>query len=84
MLAQGSTGEAPERYRHTIGKWTAALEEGGPATLIFEQAGGPAALGETQQAELRAAVRESPAEAGNGLAGWKVVHQLSGNEGASA
>ena len=44
--------------------------------MIFEQTVGSIALGETQQAELRAAVRESPAEAGNGLADWKVVHQF--------
>ena len=39
--------------------------------------GFPPALGETQQAELRAAVRESPAESGISLANWnwKVVCQ---------
>ena len=76
LLAQGSTAVAPERYPHTIGRWAAALEEGGPAALISERPGGPPALGETHQAELRAAVRESPAEAGIGLADWKVVHQF--------
>ena len=75
LLAQGwtaaTTAEALERDLHTIGRWAAALGEGGPAALIFEQTGGsPPALGETQQAELRAAVRELPAESGIGLANW--------------
>ena len=40
--------------------------------------GVPPALGQTQQAELRAGVRELPAEAGIGLANWnwKVVHRF--------
>ena len=83
LVAQGWTGsavaEAPERDPHTIGRWAAAFGEGGPAVLIFEQAGGsPPALGEGQQAELRAAVQELPATVGIGLANWnwKVVHQF--------
>ena len=83
LVAQGWTGsavaEALERDPHTIGRWAAAFGEGGPAVLIFEQAGGsPPALGEGQQAELRAAVQELPATVGIGLANWnwKVVHQF--------
>ena len=45
LLAQGWTAsavtEALERDPHTIGRWLAALGEGGPAALIFEQSGGP-------------------------------------------
>ena len=43
LLAQGWTAaataeaEALERDPHTIGRWAAALGEGGPAALIFEQ-----------------------------------------------
>ena len=44
LLAQGwtasATAEALERDSHTIGRWAAALGEGGPAALIFEQTGG--------------------------------------------
>ena len=44
LLAQGwtaaATAEALERDPHTIGGWAAALGEGGPAALIFEQTGG--------------------------------------------
>ena len=44
LLAQGwtaaVTAEALERDPHTIGRWVAALGEGGPAALIFEQTGG--------------------------------------------
>ena len=32
--------EALERDAHTIGRWAAALGEGGPGALIFEQSGG--------------------------------------------
>ena len=45
MLAQGwtagATAEALERDPHTSGRWAAALGEGGPRALIFEQRGGP-------------------------------------------
>ena len=66
LLAQGwtasATAEALERDPHTIGRWASAFGEGGSAALVFEQTGGfPPALGETQQAELRAAVQEPPA-----------------------
>ena len=44
LLAQGwtaaATAEALERDPHTIGRWAAALSEGGPAALMFEQTGG--------------------------------------------
>ena len=69
LLAQGWTGSAIattlERDPHTIGRWAAAFGEGGAGALIFEQRGPPPpALREAQQAELRAAVQESPAKAG--------------------
>ncbi len=62
---------------HTIGRWAAAFSEGGPAALIFEQTGG-SPLGETQQAELKAAVQELPEQAGIELSNWyrKVVRQF--------
>ena len=48
LLAQGLTAaaeaEALERDPHTIGRWASAFGEGGPATLIFEQTGGPPPL----------------------------------------
>ena len=47
--------------------------------MVFEQTGGcPPALGEKQQAELRAAVQELPTAVGIGLANWnwKVVRQF--------
>ena len=79
LLAQGWT--ASGRDPHTIGRWTAAFGEGGPADLIFEQSGGPPpppAIDEAQQAELRAAAQELPAMAGIELANWnwKLVHQF--------
>ena len=44
LLAKGWTAsgaaQALGRDPHTIGRWAAALGEGGPATLIFEQSGG--------------------------------------------
>ena len=44
MLAQGwttsATAEALERDPHTIGRWAAAVGEGGPRAPIFEQTGG--------------------------------------------
>ena len=51
-----------------------AFGEGGPAALIFEQTGGspPPALGETQQAELKAAVQELPEQADIELANWSL------------
>ena len=82
LLAQGwrasATAAALERDPHTIGRWAAAFGEGGPRALIFEQTGGPPALGEAQREELRAAVRKLPAEAGMDLANWnwKVVHRF--------
>ena len=81
LLAQGwtatATAEALERDPHTIGRWAAAFGEGGPAALIFEQTGG-SPLGETQQAELKAAVQELPEQAGIELSNWywKVVRQF--------
>ena len=82
LLAQGWTAsavaEALERDPHTIGRWLAALGEGGPAALIFEQSGGPPALEAAQQTELKAAVQESPGASGIGLANWnwKAVAQF--------
>ena len=84
LLAQGwtasATAEALDRDPHTIGRWAAAFGKGGPAALIFEQTGGspPPALSKGQQAELKAAVQELPAQAGIGLANWnwKVVRQF--------
>ena len=42
LLAQGLTAAAEvlERDPHTIGRWASAFGAGGPAALIFEQAGG--------------------------------------------
>ena len=44
LLAQGwtaaATAEALDRDPHTIERWASAFGEGGPAALIFEQAGG--------------------------------------------
>ena len=82
LPAQGLTGAATaalERDPHTIGRWAAAFGEGGPIALIFEQTGGvPPALGETQQAELRAAGRELPEMSGMEMPNWnwKVVCQF--------
>ena len=82
LLAQGwsasSTAEALERDPHTIGRWAAAFGDGGPAALIFEQSGGSPALGEAQQADLKAAVQEPPAESDIELANWnwKVVRHF--------
>ena len=83
LLAQGctaaATAEALERDPHTIGRWASAFGEGGPTALMFEQTGGfPPALGETQQADLRAAVQELPEQAGIELANWywRVVRQF--------
>ena len=75
LLAQGwtaaATAEALERDPHTIGRWALALGEGGPGALIFRAVRGfPPALGEGQQAALRAGVQESPAESGIELANW--------------
>ena len=69
----GGAGTGP----NTIGRWAAAFGEGGPAALIFEQTGG-SPLGETQQAELKAAVQELPEQAGIELSNWywKVVRQF--------
>ena len=43
LLAQGwtsaATAEMLDRDTHTIGRWAAALGEGGPRALIFEQTG---------------------------------------------
>ena len=55
-----ATAQALERDPHTIGRWASTFGEGGPVALIFGQTGVPPALGETQQAELRAAVHELP------------------------
>ena len=70
----GGAGTGP----HTISRWAAAFGEGEAAALIFEQSGGPPALGEGQQAELRAAVKEPPAMTGIELANWnwKAVRQF--------
>ena len=84
LLAQGwtaaATAEALERDLHTIGRWATAFGDGGPTALIFEQSGGspPPALGEAQQADLKAAVQGPPAEFGIELANWnwKVVRQF--------
>ena len=68
LLAQGWTASATvgvlERDPHTIGRWAAAFGDGVPAALIFGKSGGPSAFGETQQAELKVAVRELPEQAG--------------------
>ena len=81
-LAQGwtasATAEALERDPHTIGRSAAAFGESGPTALIFAQTGGSPALGEAQQAALRAAVQEVPSRSGIGMANWnwRVVHQF--------
>ena len=83
LLAQGWTAsgaaQALGRDPHTIGRWAAALWRGWACRLDFRAVpGGPPALCEAQQAELRAAVQELPAMAGIELANWnwKVVHQF--------
>ena len=79
-LTASATAQALGRDAHTIGIWAAAFGRGGPTALIFEQSGGfpPPALGEAQQADLKAAVQELPAKSGIELANWnwKVVRQL--------
>ena len=44
LLAQGwsasDTAGALSRDPHTIGRWLAAFDQGGPAALMFEQTGG--------------------------------------------
>ena len=83
LLTQGwtaqATADALERDPHTIGRWLAAFGEGGPTALIFEQSGGapPPALEAAQQAALKGAVQELPANSGMELANWnwKVVCQ---------
>ena len=76
LLAQGwtasATAEALERGPHTIGRWTSAFGEGGPAALIFDQTGGPPppALDQGQQEELTGAVEQPPATAGIEMANW--------------
>ena len=75
LLAQGltaaATAETLERDPHTVGRWAAAFGEGGPTALMFEQSRGfSPALGEAQQADLKAAVQEPPAESGIDLANW--------------
>ena len=91
LLAQGwtasGTAQALGRDPHTIGRWAADFGEGGPAALIFEQSGGPPpALGETQQAELKATVQELPAMVGIELANWtgRRFISLSRSDSASA
>ena len=39
-LTAAATADALERDPHTIRRWASAFGEGGPAALIFEQAGG--------------------------------------------
>ena len=75
LLTQGwtaqATAEALERDPHTIGRWLAAFGEGGPTALIFEHSGGaPPALEAAQQAALKGAVQELPANSGTELANW--------------
>ena len=101
LLAQGwtasGTAQALGRDPHTIGRWAAAFGQGGPpfstragsAALISSSPGvppPPPALGEAQQAMLKAAVQELPEAAGVGLANWnwKGSISLSGNGSASA
>ena len=81
LLAQGWTSSATalERDPHTIGRWASAFGEGKARSLnLRADRGFPLALGETQLAELRAAVQESPAMAGIVLANWnwRVVRQF--------
>ncbi len=52
------------RDAHTIGRWAVAFTEGGPSALVFEQTGGSPTLDGEQQAELKAAVQESPSQVG--------------------
>ena len=74
LLAQGWTGSVTAGALgpdpHTICRWAAAFGEGGPAALIFEQAGDPPALCEGQQVALTAAVQGLPSERGIQLANW--------------
>ena len=75
LLAQGWTAsavaEALERDPHSIGRWLGAFGEGGPCGLGLRAVRGfPPALEEAQQAELKAAVQELPANVDIGLANW--------------
>ena len=82
LLAQGWTAvavaQALERDAHTIGQWAKALSEGGPKGLVFEQTGGSPALDGEQRAKLKAAVQQSPSQAGINLSNWdwKAVRQF--------
>ena len=87
LLAQEWTSSAKaqalERDPHTIGPLLQAQEgvglRGGRARCLGLQVDrGAPPLGETQQAELRAAVQELPTTVGIGLANWnwKVVRQF--------
>ena len=74
LLAQGWTAAAVagalERDGHTIGQLTREFAERGPRARPFEPSGGPPALSRDQQAELKAAVRELPSQAGIDRSNW--------------
>ena len=57
------------------GGWSRSLD-------LRADRGFPSALGKTQQAELRAALQESPAKSGIGLANW-TLRQAQGEVGAA-
>lgn len=63
--------EALERDAHTVGVWLADFRRAGPASLLFEQSGGPPpALNQEQRAALKAAVQAPPAAARLEVANW--------------
>ena len=73
LLPQGRTAAAMaemlDRDPHTIGRWASAFGEGAQG-LDFRADWGAPALEPAQHEELKAAVQQSPAAAGIGLANW--------------
>jgi transposase len=62
--------EALERDAHTVGEWLAQFPEHGTGSLSFTQTGGPPALDATQQAQVKAAVQQTPRDVGLDLGDW--------------
>ena len=70
----GGTGTGPTHNWPPFDKLrrASAFGEGGPAPRYSSRPVVPPALGETQQAELKAAVQELPEQAGIELANWSL------------
>ena len=85
LLARGWTAAAVarrwERDAHTIGQWAEAFSEGGPRRWLLSSREVPPRAEREQQAELKAAVRELPSQAGIELSNWnwKAVRRRCGN-----